>query len=139
MPGDTVQVAAPTPPIRHDGAVRSGVWPPWRFPGRSPGLPTEEPRTAERDYYCLLARSATVLPWVRADGRRRRARACRYGRGWRVPVSHHEQPEPDGQDELHAAFEAPGGPLTWDELDLALLGSDQYRPALVRQARLLGR
>jgi hypothetical protein len=37
---------------------------------------------------------------------------------------------------LCAAFEALGGPLTWDELT-QLLGSDQYRPALVQQARLL--
>jgi DNA-directed RNA polymerase specialized sigma24 family protein len=61
---------------------------------------------------------------------------ARYGRGWRFPVSHDEQPEPEGQDELYAAFEALGGPLTWDELT-RLLGSDQYRPALVQQARLL--
>jgi len=47
-----------------------------------------------------------------------------------------EQPEPDGQDELYAAFEALGGQLTWDEL-ARLLGSDQYRSAVVRQARLL--
>ncbi len=51
-------------------------------------------------------------------------------------MSHDEQPEPDGQDELYAAFEALGGPLTWDELT-QLLDSDQYRPALVQQARLL--
>jgi RNA polymerase sigma-70 factor (ECF subfamily) len=53
-----------------------------------------------------------------------------------LPVSHDEQPQPDGQDELYAAFEALGGPLTWDELT-QLLGSDPYRPALVQQARLL--
>ena len=51
-------------------------------------------------------------------------------------MSHGEQPEPDGRDELYAAFEALGGPLTWDEFT-RLLGSDQYRPALVQQARLL--
>jgi RNA polymerase sigma factor (sigma-70 family) len=51
-------------------------------------------------------------------------------------MSHDEQPEPDGQDELYAAFEALGGPLTWDELT-QLLGSDRYRPALVQQAKLL--
>ena len=34
-------------------------------------------------------------------------------------MSHDEQPEPEGQDELYAAFEALGGPLTWDELDAA--------------------
>lgn len=61
---------------------------------------------------------------------------ARFGCGWRLPVSHGEQPEPDGQDELYAAFEALGGPLTWDEL-ARLLGSAQYRPALVQQARLL--
>ena len=61
---------------------------------------------------------------------------ARYGCGWRLPVSHDEQPEPEGQDELYAAFEALGGALTWDELT-RLLGSDQYRPALVQQARLL--
>lgn len=51
-------------------------------------------------------------------------------------MSHDEQPEPDGQDELYAAFEALGGPLTWDEFT-QLLGSDQYRPAVVQQAKLL--
>lgn len=51
-------------------------------------------------------------------------------------MSHGEQAEPDGQGELYAAFEALGGPLTWDELT-QLLGSDQYRPALVQQAKLL--
>lgn len=51
-------------------------------------------------------------------------------------MSHDEQPELDGQDELYAAFEALGGPLTWDELT-QLLGSDQHRPALVQQVRLL--
>ena len=51
-------------------------------------------------------------------------------------MSHDGQPEPDGQDELYAAFEALGGVLTWDELT-QLLGSDQYLPALVQQARLL--
>ena len=51
-------------------------------------------------------------------------------------MSHDGQPEPDGQDELYAAFEALGGPLTRDEFT-QLLGSDQYRPALVQQARLL--
>ena len=62
---------------------------------------------------------------------------ARYGCGWSAPVGRdHEQPEPDGQDELYAAFEALGGPLTWDELT-QLLDSDQYRPALVQQARLL--
>ncbi len=61
---------------------------------------------------------------------------ARYGCGWRLPVSHDEQPEPEGQDELYAAFEVLGGPLTWDELG-QLLGSDQYRPALVQQAGLL--
>ncbi len=61
---------------------------------------------------------------------------ARYGCGWRLPVSHGEQPGPDGQDGLYAAFEALGGPLTWDELT-QLLGSDQYRPILVQQARLL--
>ena len=61
---------------------------------------------------------------------------ARYGCGWRLPVSHDGQPEPDGQDELYAAFEALGGALTWDELG-RLLGSDQYRPALVQQAGLL--
>lgn len=42
----------------------------------------------------------------------------------------------NGQGEFYAAFEALGGPLTWDEL-ARLLGSAQYRPALVQQARLL--
>jgi DNA-directed RNA polymerase specialized sigma24 family protein len=51
-------------------------------------------------------------------------------------MSHGEQPEPGGQDELPAAFEALGGPLTWDEFT-QLLGSDRYRPALVQQAKLL--
>jgi DNA-directed RNA polymerase specialized sigma24 family protein len=53
-----------------------------------------------------------------------------------LPVSHDEQPEPGGQDELSAAFAALGGPLTREEFT-QLLGSDQYRPALVRQAGLL--
>ena len=51
-------------------------------------------------------------------------------------MSHDEQPEPEGQGELYAALEALGGAPTWDEL-AQLLGFDQYRPALVRQARLL--
>ena len=66
----------------------------------------------------------------------RRAGAA-YGRGWRLPVSHDEQPEPEGQDELYAAFEALGGALTWDELTRLPGYTDRYRPALVQQARLL--
>lgn len=44
--------------------------------------------------------------------------------------------EEDWQAELYAAFEALGGQLTWDELT-RLLGSDEYRPALVWQVMLL--
>jgi RNA polymerase sigma-70 factor (ECF subfamily) len=44
--------------------------------------------------------------------------------------------EEDRQAELYAAFEALGGQLTWDELT-RLLGSDEYRPALVWQVMLL--
>lgn len=49
-----------------------------------------------------------------------------------MPVSQEE----DRQAELYAAFEALGGQLTWDELT-RLLGSDEYRPALVWQVMLL--
>jgi len=42
----------------------------------------------------------------------------------------------DRQAELYAAFEALGGQLTWDELT-RLLGSDEYRTALVWQVTLL--
>jgi hypothetical protein len=55
-------------------------------------------------------------------------------------MSRDERPEDEegqeGQDELYAAFEALGGQLTWDELT-RLLGSGEYRPALVGQATLL--
>jgi hypothetical protein len=53
-------------------------------------------------------------------------------RSRRVPVGQ----EKDRQAELYAAFEALGGQLTWDELT-RLLGSDEYRPALVWQVMLL--
>jgi DNA-directed RNA polymerase specialized sigma24 family protein len=52
-------------------------------------------------------------------------------------MSQDERPgDEEGQDELYAVFEALGGQLTWDELT-RLLGSGEYRPALVRHVTLL--
>jgi RNA polymerase sigma factor (sigma-70 family) len=69
---------------------------------------------------------ATGAFGYRADAGRSESRSRR------VPVGQGE----DRQAELYAAFEALGGQLTQDELT-RLLGSDEYRPALVWQVTLL--
>ena len=46
------------------------------------------------------------------------------------------QDDGEGQDEVYAAFEALGGPLTWDEF-ARLMGSGRYPAALMQQVTIL--